>query len=180
MSRVGKAPVTVPAGVSVNLQGRVVKVDGPKGKLAWEHHPRVKVEVEGTSVQVDRAGNDKLARALHGTTRQLIQNMVTGVSKGFEKQLDIVGVGYNAKIQGKKLVLQIGFCHPVEMPFPDGVEAEVPQPTRIVVRGADRQKVGQYAAEIRRVRPPEPYKGKGIRYVDEFIRRKQAKSFGSG
>lgn len=179
MSRIGKKPITIPAGVTVKVDGRTVQIDGPKGKLSWEHHPRVGVSCESNQIQVERKATDKLSRALHGTTRQLIQNMVTGVTTGFEKQLDIVGVGYNAKIEKKAVVLQIGFCHPVEMVIPDGVEAEVPQPTRIVLRGADRQKVGQFAAEIRRIRPPEPYKGKGIRYTDEVIRRKAAKSFGS-
>ncbi|MEM7168281.1 MAG: 50S ribosomal protein L6 [Planctomycetota bacterium] len=180
MSRIGKQPVAVPAGVKVEVKGRTVAVEGPKGKLAWEHHSEVKVDVADARVTVDRASGSKLAHALHGTTRQLIQNMVTGVSKGFEKQLDIVGVGYSAKVAGKDLVLQIGFCHDVKMTPPANVEIEVPQPTRIVIKGPDRQKVGQFAAEIRRVRPPEPYKGKGIRYTGEEIRRKAAKSFGSG
>ena len=180
MSRIGKQPIEIPSGVKVSVSGRSVNVEGPKGKLSWEHHKAVKVTVEGSSIAVDRNGDFKLARALHGTTRQLIQNMVQGVSAGFERKLEIIGVGYNAKTDKKNLVMQIGFCHPVEMPIPAGLEIETPKPTFITVRGVDKQKVGQFAAEIRSVRPPEPYKGKGIRYVGEFVRRKQAKSFGAG
>lgn len=179
MSRIGLKPIALPRGVSVKTEGRNVRVEGPKGKLSWEHHPRVKVAVDGSSVKVERLASDKLSRSLHGTTRQLVQNMVTGVSDGFERSLDIVGVGYNAKVDKKNLVLQIGFCHPIILPVPEGVVAEVPQPTRIIIKGADRQLVGQFSAEIRGIRPPEPYKGKGIRYVNEVVRRKQAKSLGS-
>lgn len=180
MSRIGQKPVVVPSGVKVGLAGRTVTVEGPKGKLEWEHHSEVKVSVETEGVTVDRASGSRLSRALHGTTRQLIHNMVTGVSAGFQRDLEIVGVGYNASVQGKKLVLQIGFCHPVEMPLPDGIEVETPKPINITVRGIDKQKVGQFAADIRRVRPPEPYKGKGIRYKDEEVKRKAAKSFAGG
>ncbi|MGE3163362.1 MAG: 50S ribosomal protein L6 [Planctomycetota bacterium] len=179
MSRIGLKPIALPRGVSVKTDGRNVHVEGPKGKLTWEHHSRVKVAVDGGSVKVERLGSDKLSRALHGTTRQLVQNMITGVSTGFERALDIVGVGYNAKLDKQNLVLQIGFCHPVILPIPAGVVVEVPQPTRLVIKGSDRQQVGQFSAEIRGVRPPEPYKGKGIRYVTEIVRRKQAKSLGS-
>ncbi|MEE8142724.1 MAG: 50S ribosomal protein L6 [Planctomycetota bacterium] len=179
MSRIGKKPVEVPAGVKVDLIGRTITVSGPKGKLSWEYHRKVEVKVDNGKVTVNRTAAGKLARALHGTTRQLIQNMVQGVSEGFKKRLDIVGVGYNAKVQGKKLVLAIGFCHPVEFDIPEGIELEIPQPTHVVVRGMDKQMVGQFAAEIRRVRPPEPYKGKGIMYQNEVIRRKATKSFGS-
>ena len=177
MSRIGKRPVTVPAGVKVAMEGRTLRVEGPKGKLVWEHHPEVSVSVEDKTILVNRNSQSKLARALHGTTRQLIHNMVAGVTKGFEKNLRIEGVGYNAKVENRSLVLQIGFCHSVEMPIPDEVEVQTPKPTEISVTGIDKHKVGQFAAEIRRVRPPEPYKGKGIRYTDEEVRRKEAKSF---
>lgn len=180
MSRIGKQPVTVPAGVKFEVSGRNIAIEGPKGKLQWEHHSEVKVALADGNVTVERNSGSKLAAALHGTTRQLIANMITGVTQGFEKQLDIVGVGYSAKLEKKDLVLAIGFCHEVRMTPPEGVTVEVPQPTRLIVRGSDRQKVGQFSAEIRRVRPPEPYKGKGIRYTGEEIRRKAAKSFGSG
>jgi len=141
----------------------------------------VKVSVEGETVQVSvtGVGSDRFARAMHGTTRALIANMVIGVTAGFEKKLDIIGVGWNAKTQGKNLTLNIGFCHPVEFTMPDGVEVETPGPNQIVLRGADRQAVGQMAAIIRKVRPPEPYKGKGIRYSGEYVRRKAGKSFGT-
>ena len=180
MSRVGKKPIELPSGVKVNLSGRKVQVEGPKGKLDWEHHPDVKVAVEGNQVTVERSGDHKTARALHGTTRQLIHNMVFGVSQGYERKLEIVGVGYNAKADKKKVTLSIGFCHPVEMNIPQGLEVECPKPVNITIRGTDKQKVGQFAAEIRRIRPPEPYKGKGIRYENEIVRRKAAKSFGAG
>ncbi len=180
MSRIGKKPIAIPSGVTVDLSGRTVTVKGPKGSLTWEHHSEVKVAVADSGITVDAASGSKLARSLHGTTRQLINNMVTGVTSGFERQLEIVGVGYNATVDGKKLVLQIGFCHPVEMPLPDGIEVETPKPIHITVRGIDKQKVGQFAAEIRRVRPPEPYKGKGIRYANEEVRRKAAKAFAGG
>jgi large subunit ribosomal protein L6 len=179
MSRIGKIPVKIPSGVKIELTGRNIKVNGPKGDISWEHHPSVTVTVGDGQVQVDRAAKDKLARSMHGTARQLIQNMVTGVSEGFVKELDIVGVGYNAKVDGTTLTMQIGFCHPVVMPIPKGLQVEAPRPTNIIVRGVDKQLVGQFAAEIRRVRPPEPYKGKGILYRGEVIRRKAAKSFGS-
>jgi len=172
-------PITLPSGVTVDVQGRTVKAKGPKGELAWEHHPTVVVKSDGGAVTVEPKSTERLARALHGTTRQLVNNMVMGVSTGFEKKLSIVGVGYNAKVQGQDLVLNIGFCHPVNMPIPAGLAVECPSNTQIAVRGVDKQLVGQFSANIRRVRPPEPYKGKGIRYEDEFVRRKAAKSFGA-
>lgn len=178
MSRLGKKPVPVPSGVTVQVSGRTVNVKGPKGDLALDHHQSIDVKVEGAEILVEPRGQDRLARAMHGTTRQLIKNMVVGVSSGFEKKLDIVGVGYNAKVQGKDLVLNIGFCHPVNLTIPAGLDVKCPNNTQISIAGSDKQSVGQFAANIRRVRPPEPYKGKGIKYIDEIIRRKQAKSFG--
>ena len=179
MSRIGKAPIAIPKGVTVTTSGNTVKVEGPKGKLSWDWHSAVTVEVADGQVTVARGDDEPRSRALHGTTRQLVANMVRGVSEGFEKKLEIVGVGYNAKVDKKKLVMQIGFCHPKEMPIPEGLTVETPKPTSVIVSGIDKQQVGQFAAEIRSVRPPEPYKGKGIRYLDETVRRKAAKSFGS-
>ncbi|MAE46597.1 MAG: 50S ribosomal protein L6 [Planctomycetes bacterium] len=181
MSRVGKAPISIPSGVSVDLKATQVSVKGPKGNLTMPLRSEVKVSVEGETVQVSvtGVGSDRFARAMHGTTRALIANMVIGVTAGFEKKLDIIGVGWNAKTQGKNLTLNIGFCHPVEFTMPDGVEVETPGPNQIILRGADRQAVGQMAAIIRKVRPPEPYKGKGIRYSGEYVRRKAGKSFGT-
>ena len=181
MSRVGKAPISIPSGVTVDLKATQVSVKGPKGNLTIPLRSEVKVSVEGETVQVSvtGVGSDRFARAMHGTTRALIANMVIGVTAGFEKKLDSIGVGWNAKTQGKNLTLNIGFCHPVEFTMPDGVEVETPGPNQIVLRGADRQAVGQMAAIIRKVRPPEPYKGKGIRYSGEYVRRKAGKSFGT-
>ncbi len=179
MSRIGKLPISLPANVSVDVQGRTVKVKGPKGEISWDHHRTVEVKSADGSVTVEPVSTERLARALHGTTRQLVRNMVVGVSAGFEKKLSIVGVGYNAKVQGKELVMNIGFCHTVDMPIPQGLDIECPSNTQIVVKGVDKQLVGQFAANVRRVRPPEPYKGKGIRYEGEIVRRKAAKSFGA-
>lgn len=179
MSRLGKMPVAIPSGVKVEMKGTEIKVSGPKGDINWAVHPSVSVEVGDSQVEVTALTTERISRAMHGTARQLIRNMVLGVSEGFKRTLDIVGVGYNAKIQGKDLVLQIGFCHPVVMPIPQGLTVECPVQTRVVVSGIDKQLVGQFAANIRKVRPPEPYKGKGIRYEDETVRRKQAKSFGA-
>ena len=181
MSRIGKAPVTIPGGVDVSVKGRDVNVKGPKGNLSITLRPEVEVAVEGNTacVTVNGSGAARAARAYHGLTRSLVNNMVEGVTKGFEKKLEIVGVGWNAKVQGNKVVLNIGFCHDVPIQMPDGVSAECPNPTQIVLTGPDKQKVGQTAAVIRAVRPPEPYKGKGIRYEGEHVRRKQGKSFGS-
>jgi large subunit ribosomal protein L6 len=175
MSRVGKAPIRLPSGVTVNVTGRAVAVKGPKGQLKGEVPKSVEVVAEGSTVTVKRTSESNAVRAIHGTTRALIANMVTGVSKGFAKNLDIIGVGYSAEVKGKKLVLKLGYSHPVEYVPPAGVEIEVPEPTRIVVRGIDSQLVGQSAADIRAFRPPEPYKGKGIRYHDEHVKRKAGK-----
>ncbi|MHC4260989.1 MAG: 50S ribosomal protein L6 [Planctomycetota bacterium] len=182
MSRIGKIPVTVPSGVTVETPGpRQLRVKGPKGTLEMEHRPEIDVNVDGNTVVVTPTGSgaERQVRAYHGLTRALINNMVEGVSKGFTRQLEIVGVGWNAQAQGNKIVLNIGFCHPVDIQLPDGIKAECPNPTTIVLSGADKQAVGQLAARIRKVRPPEPYKGKGIRYEGEHVRRKAGKSFGS-
>ncbi len=177
MSRIGNRPVVIPSGVTVAVAGDTVNVKGPKGEISWDCHSSIQISVEDDSVCVGRRTEERIARSMHGTARQLIQNMVVGVSEGFVRTLEIVGVGYNAKLQGKKLVLAIGFCHPVEMTLPEGVECECPDATKIVIKGVDKQKVGQFAAEVRSIRPPEPYKCKGIMYEGEYIRRKQAKSF---
>jgi len=185
MSRVGKSPVSIPGGVTIDVGGtgnREVTVKGPGGTLKLPLRPEVEVEVQGKEalVSVNGSGASRQARAFHGMTRALLNNMVEGVTKGWEKKMDIIGVGWNASAQGKgKLVLNIGFCHPVDVTMPEGVTVETPKPTHIVVKGADRQAVGHIAAVIRAVRPPEPYKGKGIRYVGEHVRRKSGKSFGS-
>ncbi len=157
----------------------VVTVEGPKGKLTLRIRPEATVEVAQNSVRVGRRGDSAFERAYHGTVRALLANMVRGVTTGFEKRLEIEGVGYNAKVEKKQLVLQVGFCHPVQLPIPEGLTVETPKPTSIVIRGADKQLVGEFAARTRRVRPPEPYKGKGIRYADERIQRKVGKTFGS-
>lgn len=184
MSRVGKQPVAIASGVKIahekHGEGTRVSVEGPKGKLSFEFRPEVEFRVESGQVVVERTGDEAFSRAYHGTARALLANMVHGVVQGFERRLDIVGVGYNAKVQGKQLVLQIGFCHPVQMDIPAGLEIECPSPTVIVIRGADKQVVGEFAATVRKIRPPEPYKGKGIRYAGEQIVRKAGKAFGSG
>jgi len=176
MSRIGNAPITLPAGVDVSIDGPEVTVSGSKGTLTRTFSDRVAVSVEGSKVTVTRDGEDRTARALHGLTRALLANMVVGVSEGFSRELQTVGVGYRAALKGSTLELQVGYSHPVALDPPDGVEIEVPEPTKIIVRGIDKQKVGQTAADIRAVRPPEPYKGKGIRYANETIRRKAGKA----
>lgn len=184
MSRIGKQPVVLPAGVKLSQAKEAdfvrVQVEGPKGKVSFPFRKDVSITVEGTQIKVSRAGEEKFQRAYHGTVRALLANMVEGVSKGFEKKLEIEGVGYNAKLEGKKLVLQMGFCHPVPLMIPTGITIETPKPTTVIVKGADKQLVGEFSAAIRKVRPPEPYKGKGIRYADERIIRKAGKAFGSG
>jgi large subunit ribosomal protein L6 len=182
MSRIGKQPVAVPGNVKVQLANGTIRVEGPKGKLELAYHPNMKVRYdEGKRViQVERPDNERQNRALHGLTRSLINNMVTGVVKGFEKKLKIEGIGYQARMDKKSVVLTVGYANAVTKTPPDGVQVDLPDPTTIVIRGADKQKVGQFAAEVRIVRPPEPYKGKGIRYEDEYVRRKEGKSFASG
>ena len=181
MSRIGKKPVTVPAKVKVSLSGGTVTVEGPKGKISREFRPEVAIAFSeaDNALKVTRTSEEPFARAYHGTTRAHLANMVHGVSEGFQRALSIVGVGYNAKVQGKSLILQVGFSHPVDMAIPEGVTVEVPQATHVVVKSVDKEKVGEFAARIRKIRPPEPYKGKGIRYENEQIVKKAGKAFGS-
>ena len=176
MSRIGKAPITVPAGVNVSVDGRDVTVKGPKGELKMTVAPTMQVEVNEGVVTVSRPNDEKQNRSLHGLTRTLINNMVVGVNEGFSKTLEINGVGYRAAKEGKNLVLNVGYSHQVIMPEIEGIEVEVPNPNQIIVKGVDKQKVGQFAADVRAKRPPEPYKGKGIKYVDEYIIRKEGKT----
>jgi large subunit ribosomal protein L6 len=177
MSRIGKAPINVPSGVDVRISGQVVTVKGPKGELSRELPELVSVSQDGDVLQVERADDTREARAMHGLMRSLVANMVIGVTDGFRKELDIVGVGYRAAAKGKNgLEMALGFSHPVNITAPDGIEFVVPQPTRIEVHGIDKQLVGQVAADIRAWRKPEPYKGKGVRYVDEHVRRKAGKA----
>ncbi len=175
MSRIANAPVTIPSGVELKLDGQNVSVKGPKGELRIAAHELVEVAQEDSVFKVRSRVDSKEAVALAGTTRALVNNMVNGVTDGFEKRLTIIGVGYRAQAQGQKLNLTLGFSHPVAYDVPEGVSVETPTQTEVVVRGADKQQVGQVAAEIRAYRPPEPYKGKGIRYSDEYVLRKQAK-----
>lgn len=175
MSRIAKNPIPVPSGVEVQLGAEQISVKGPKGQLTMVPNPLVTIDRDGDELKVAPQGEGQGAVAMAGTMRALVNNMVTGVSSGFEKKLSIVGVGYRAQAQGRKLNLTLGFSHPVIYELPEGVEVETPTQTEIVVKGADKQKVGQVAAEIRSYRPPEPYKGKGVRYSDEHVVRKQAK-----
>ena len=175
MSRIANAPVSLPGGVDVTLDGQLVKVKGSKGELEWNVHELVSVKQEDATIKVSANEASKQAVALAGTTRALVNNMVTGVSAGFEKKLSIIGVGYRAQAQGQTLNLTLGFSHPVNYAVPAGITVTTPSNTEIVVAGIDKQKVGQVAAEIRSYRPPEPYKGKGVRYTDEYVLRKQAK-----
>ena len=175
MSRVGKSPVTVPAGVDVSIKDDQISVKGTGGTLLLSRSALVKVTNEGGKLSFEPVDESREANAMSGTMRQLVNNMVVGVTKGFEKRLSLVGVGYKAAAQGTKLNLSVGYSHPVNKDMPAGIKVETPQPTEIVIKGADRQRVGQVAAEIRAIRPPEPYKGKGIRYVDEKITIKETK-----
>ena len=179
MSRIGRAPITVPAGVEVSIaDNNVVTVKGAKGTLTQQFNPNMTIKVEGAEVIVTRPNDSKENRSLHGLTRTLINNMVIGVTEGYKKELDVNGVGYRVAKEGNKLVMNLGFSHQVIMEEKDGITIEVPGPNKIIVNGCDKQKVGQFAAEIREKRPPEPYKGKGIKYVDEVIRRKAGKTGG--
>lgn len=176
MSRVGKKPIEIPAGVTVTLDNNNVTVKGPKGELTRAFHADIEIKVEDNIINISRPSEAKEHRALHGTTRAVLANMVEGVSKGFERSLELVGVGYRASKQGNKLVLSVGYSHPVEIEAEAGLEIEVPANTKVIIRGTDKERVGALAANIRDVRPPEPYKGKGIRYEGEFVRRKEGKT----
>lgn len=176
MSRIGRKPIAIPSGVEVKLDGSNVQVKGPKGTLSMDIMPKITVSIENGQVNIGRESELKPVRAAHGMTRAMIANMITGVSAGFEKVLEIVGVGYRAALQGKNLVLSLGFSHPVEVIPPAGIEFTTDSPIKITVRGIDRQLVGQVAANIRGYRPPEPYKGKGIRYAGEYVIRKAGKA----
>jgi len=176
MSRIGKKPIDIPAGVEVKVDGQTVTVKGAKATLTHTVHPNISVKLDGAVLTVERPNDNKENRALHGMTRALLNNMVVGVNEGFKKELEVNGVGYRAAVSGNTLTLTVGYSHPVEMEIPEGLTVECPTPNKIVVSGADRQKVGQFSAEIRKKRPPEPYKGKGIKYADEHIRRKEGKA----
>ena len=176
MSRIGKKPIVIPAGVEVKIDGNKVTVKGPKGTLSNEFAPAITIAQEGNEIIVTRPSDEAEHRSLHGLTRTLVANMVTGVTEGYTKQLEVNGVGYRASKQGKDLVLNLGYSHPVIMPEIEGISIEVPNPNLVVITGADKQKVGQFAAEVREKRPPEPYKGKGVKYAGEYIRRKEGKA----
>ncbi|MCM1286469.1 MAG: 50S ribosomal protein L6 [Acetobacter sp.] len=176
MSRIGLKPITIPAGVDVNIDNNTVTVKGPNGTLTMDAHPNMAISVEGSEIIVSRPNDQKENRSLHGLTRSLIANMVTGVTEGFKKTLEVNGVGYRVQLQGSALVMNLGFSHQVTMEAPEGIKIECPSANAIIISGADKQKVGQFAAQIREKRPPEPYKGKGIKYSDEHIRRKEGKA----
>ena len=176
MSRIGRKPINIPAGVTVTADANVVTVKGPKGTLTQSFHPNMTISVEGNEILVTRPNDDKENRSLHGLTRTLVHNMVVGVTEGFKKELDVNGVGYRVQMQGKNLVMNLGYSHQVIVPSIDGITIECPTPNKIVISGADKQAVGQFAAEVRETRPPEPYKGKGIRYTGEFVRHKEGKA----
>ena len=180
MSRIGRKPITLPAGVEFKVEGNVVTVKGPKGTLTQKINPVISVEQQGNEVLVTRPNDEKEARSLHGLTRTLIHNMVIGVTEGYKKELDVNGVGYRVQKQGSNLVMNLGYSHQVIVSEIPGITIEAPGPNQIIISGADKQLVGQFAAEVREKRPPEPYKGKGIKYVDEHIRRKEGKAGGKG
>jgi len=176
VSRIGNDPIVIPDGVDVTVGDDGVTVKGPRGTLVDRYDKRIVVVVEDGVVRLSRVDDERESRALHGLSRALLNNMVVGVSEGYKKELRTEGVGYRANLQGSRLELQVGYSHPIHIEAPDGISFEVPEPTRIIVSGIDKQQVGQIAADIRRVRPPEPYKGKGIRYVGEYVRRKAGKA----
>ena len=181
MSRIGKQPIEIPNGVEVTVgEGNLVTVKGPRGELTQAMHANMAIVVDGGTARVERPDDQGFNRGLHGLTRSLVANMVEGVTKGYEKRLEIVGVGYRAAMKGKDIEVQAGFSHPVLVRVPDGIEFEVPAPTQIVVRGNDKQAVGEIAAKIRKIRKPEPYKGKGIRYEGEYVRKKAGKAAKTG
>ncbi|MGA0864050.1 MAG: 50S ribosomal protein L6 [Ilumatobacteraceae bacterium] len=176
MSRIGKAPISIPSGVEVTIAGRTVTVKGPKGTLSREVPGEISVRKEESTLLVERPNDERQNRAMHGLSRTLVSNMVVGVTEGFAKELDIVGVGYRAEAQGQNLRLALGFSHPVIVPAPEGITFEVPAQTKIIVKGIDKELVGQVAADIRAIRKPEPYKGKGVRYANERVLRKAGKA----
>ena len=176
MSRIGLKPITIPAGVDVNIDANTVTVKGPNGTLSMDAHPNMAISVEGSEIIVSRPNDEKENKSLHGLTRTLVANMITGVTEGFKKTLEVNGVGYRVQLQGNNLVMNLGFSHQVTMEAPEGIKIECPSANAIVISGADKQKVGQFAAQVRERSPPEPYKGKGIKYSDEHIRRKEGKA----
>lgn len=178
MSRIGKRPIPLPAGVTATVSGHDVKVKGPKGELSRKVHPELGVAVAGNELTVTRPSDEPRHKALHGLTRTLVANMVEGVTKGYQKTLEITGVGYKAEVKPYGLLLSVGYSHTIEVKAPAGIKLTAPQPTQVIIDGADKEKVGQVAAEIRNLRPPEPYKGKGIKYAGEVIRRKAGKAGG--
>lgn len=178
MSRVGKKSITVPDKVTVKVNGATVQIDGPKGKLSWTLPEGITATLDGTELSVSRKNDDRRYRSLHGTSRSLLNNMIQGVSQGFVKELEIIGVGFRAAVKGKILDLSLGKSHPINQPIPDGLTVTVTDNTKVKVEGVDKQVVGQFAAEVRSYYPPEPYKGKGVRYAGEIIRRKEGKSVG--
>jgi large subunit ribosomal protein L6 len=179
MSRIGKQPIPIPPGVKIQVEGATVRAEGPKGKLAQPVPAGLTPRVADGTIVIDRGGEDRRVRALHGLARALVANMVTGVKDGFERKLEIVGIGYRAQVQGKSLQLALGYSHPVLFPLPDGVSAEIDKQTAITLRGADKALLGQTAAKLRALRKPDPYKGKGIRYAGEVVRRKVGKKAGA-
>ena len=176
MSRIGRKPINIPAGVEVKIDGSVVTVKGPKGTLTQKFHPNMTITQEGNEILVTRPDDEKQNRSLHGLTRTLIHNMVVGVTEGYKKELDVLGVGYRVQKQGKDMIMNLGFSHNVVVSDTEDIKIECPTPNKIIISGPDKQKVGQFAAEVREKRPPEPYKGKGIRYTDEHVRRKEGKA----
>ena len=176
MSRIGRKPINIPAGVTVSVDANVVTVKGPKATLTQAFHPNMTISVEGNEILVTRPNDDKENRSLHGLTRTLVHNMVVGVTEGFKKELDVNGVGYRVQMNGKNLEMNLGYSHKVIVPSIEGITIECPTPNKIVISGSDKQAVGQFAAEVREKRPPEPYKGKGIRYTGEFVRHKEGKA----
>ena len=176
MSRIGRKPINIPAGVEVKIDGSVVTVKGPKGTLTQKFHPNMTITQEGNEILVTRPDDEKQNRSLHGLTRTLIHNMVVGVTEGYKKELDVLGVGYRVQKQGKDMIMNLGFSHNVVVSDTEDIKIECPTPNKIIISGPDKQKVGQFAAEVREKRPPEPYKGKGIRYTDEYVRRKEGKA----
>ena len=176
MSRIGNNPVVIPEGVTIDLKDNTVTVKGPKGELSYTFNQNITLVQNEGEVVFTRPDDTKENKTIHGTTRAVFNNMVVGVTEGFQRELELIGVGYRAQLQGKKLVLNVGYSHPVEFTPEEGLEIEVPSNTKVIVKGYDKQKVGELAANIRGVRPPEPYKGKGIRYVNEFVRRKEGKT----